>query len=169
MANAELVSRATVWLYAGDKPYLDLCIKGTQFFVQFERIMTYSRPVPNAEAAAAEYDDLDLSVPPWSWWIQFDTTTAQLYCTSNGIHGNRVEYRHLASGTSVSISLTDEECQEIVEAVDAMMERVEMAEVGRRTLSPAGTVLRYQVTSKQYDRAQEEGFVERRRRRHRAS
>lgn len=157
MANTALVSRATIWLYAGDRPYLDLCIKGTQFFVRFEHTMTYSRPVPNV-AAVAEYDDLDLVVPSWSWWIQFDDnypTAAQLYCTSRGIHGNLVEYRHITSDTSVSIHLTDEECQAIVGAVDTMMGRVEMAEIGSRTLSPAGIVLRYHVISKQYDRVQE--------------
>lgn len=153
------VTRGTVWFYAGDQPYLDLEIKGTQFFIPFDRTLRFLRPT-NSKAIypdgdkKAEEDGMDLRVYKSSWWIVTDIgceTASQISCTWSKLRGFEVYYWNSRTSAEISFKVTKKECDEILVAIEAMMlQAVIDTKGGIETeavsiFNPAHVVFKYRV------------------------
>ena len=153
------VTRSTVWFYAGDQPYIDLEIKGTQFFIPFDRTLRFLRPT-NSKAIypdgdkRAEEDGMDLRVYKSSWWIVTDMgceTASQISCTWSKLRGFEVYYWNSRTSTQISFKVTKKECDEILAAVEKMMLQTIVDTEGRveteavSIFNPAHVVLKYRV------------------------
>jgi hypothetical protein len=152
-----LVDRATLWLSAGDHPYIDLQIKGTQLFLSFAKSLQFLTPSPTARFAiwpegrkAAAGDGIDLRVRDWEWWIVLDGQ-AEISCSHAGVLGNLWSVYDPARELQISVAVSEAEAREIHKAVKDML-----AECGCLTKGPAGIfkpankVVSYRVRSHVY-------------------
>ena len=142
----DLVKRNKIWFYAGDKPYIDLKIKETQFFIDFKKKFEYYKPIPGELAILPDdIDDIDPNVPEWLWWILLDNNI-YLYCC-NSIHGIRITYAEKKKGISVDIDVTENEAIIIDNKIKEMIEQAEelFEEKQETIIKPKGIVIKYKV------------------------
>ena len=120
-----LVTRNTLWFYAADVPYVDFNYKGTQFFFNFTKSLTYCIPEghnalwPGGTAAARE-DGINLRVPEWSWWIIADDTI-EFSCSSNGTLGNSLSFLDMTKGIHINIPVNVQQAKAIQTALEQMI------------------------------------------------
>jgi hypothetical protein len=170
MPRRPLVSSATVWI-DGDQPSVDLSVKGAWFFIPFNRNITYSRPIADIAIYEERGDDPPLTVPAWSWWLQFDDAEAELYCGNRGVLGYSLEYTDSRNGVIMSIPLTFAEGPRLAAAIEKMLRRVSrdangrVVDMGPRILSVARRVPRFHVNTWQYNHPRLEGDAQPRMRR----
>jgi hypothetical protein len=141
-----IVKRNKIWFYAGDKPYNDLKIKETQFFIDFNKKFEYFKPIPGELAILADdCDDIDPNVPEWLWWILLDNNI-YLYC-SNSIYGIHITYAEKKKGISVDIDVTEDEAIIIDNKIKEMIEQAEepFEEKQETIIKPKGIVIKYKV------------------------
>ena len=150
-----VVTRNTLWFYAGDIPYIDLEVKGTQFFVNFRKSLTYCIPDGKKKAlwfegeTAAKRDGIDVVVPEWSWWLIMDDTT-ELSCSNDGPLGNLFRFTNSERGVQISFSITVEEAKDIKKAVEQMIDEIKKEEpfpldTSLRVLRPYLKLLAYPI------------------------
>jgi len=129
MTSTPTVTRSTVWLTASDQPYIDLEIKGFQFFVPFDKTLRFYRPTatraiyPDGEKQAKE-DGMDLRVPRTTWWIETDynlETACQLSCSWSACFGFQVKYHNSRTDTQISFKVNQKESRDIFNAIERMM------------------------------------------------
>ena len=142
----DLVKRNKIWFYAGDNPYIDLKIKGTQFFIDFKKKFEYYKPISGELAILPDdIDDIDPNVPEWLWWILLDNNI-YLYCC-NSILGIRITYAEKKKGISVDIDVTENEAIIIDNKIKEMIEQAEESfeEKQETIIKPKGIVIKYKV------------------------
>ena len=129
MHRMTIVTRSTVWLYAGAQPYIDLEIKGVTFFIPFDKTLRFYRPTafkaiyPEGEKQAAE-DGMDLRVPKTTWWIETDMnleTACEISCSWSKLFGFQVCYHNSRTDTQILLKVTHQEAKEILQAVELMI------------------------------------------------
>jgi hypothetical protein len=141
-----IVKRNKIWFNAGDKPYIDLKIKETQFFIDFKKKFEYFKPIPGELAILPDYcDDIDPNVPEWLWWILLDNNI-YLYCC-NCILGIRITYAEKKKGISVDIDVTEDEAIIIDNKIKEMIEQADepFEEKQETIIKPKGIVIKYKV------------------------
>ena len=141
-----IVERNKIWFNAGDKPYIDLKIKETQFFIDFKKKFEYFKPIPGELAILEDdYDDIDPNVPEWLWWIFLDNNI-YLYC-SNSVYGIRITYAEKKKGISIDIDVTEDEAIIIDNKIKEMIEQAEepFEEKQETIIKPKGIVMKYKV------------------------
>lgn len=121
------VTRSTIWLNAGEFPYIDLEIKGLTTFTYFSKSLVYYTPTHktavwmNMTPKQAKEDGMDIDVRPWSWWIVLDGMT-EISCSYSGAHKQAVmKWFNGHDSSEQTLLVTDSEAADIYNAVKAMV------------------------------------------------
>lgn len=167
-----MITRSTIWLNAGDFPYIDLEIKGLTTFMNFSKSLTFYTPTHKTAIwldmtpkQAKEEDGMDLNVRPWSWWIILDGIS-EISCVYSGAYKQSiVTWFNGHDGSKQSMLVTNAEAAEIYNAVKAMVARAvkDAAAIHKMEpvygvfkkgpkgiLSPGGLAIKYRVQGIEY-------------------
>jgi hypothetical protein len=146
------VTRAAIWPYAGDYPYVDLEVKGVQTFMWFSKQLEYF--VPRKKhflwPGNAKDDGIDTRTHSYEWWLVFDGKNA-ISCTNKQIHGIEYTIYNAEANTATSMQVTEAEAHEIKAAVERMVKDVKEFKKGEPGFfKPPNTVSTYPVKSLLY-------------------
>jgi hypothetical protein len=108
----------TLWLYAGDSPYIDIRLGSTLFIYEFTTLSlitpgrTHRFIYENSDTETARQDGIDTRLRPWEWWIRFDrddrhSTVTWVSCSYHQIHGYLFETRFGDGFTHLEVSEMD--------------------------------------------------------------
>jgi hypothetical protein len=170
MASAPIVTRSKIWFYAGDTPYIDFEVKGTVFFIPFDKTLRFFRPTATKAIYPGpnpEEDGMDLRVPRTNWWILTDhnlETACEFSCSWSKLFGFQLKYFNSRTDTQIHIKLTYAEAKEVLVAVEKMMldatKEESLVQEPVVLLKPFHTVLSYRAKALLYRRKMGK-FVER--------
>jgi len=157
------VTRNTIWLNAGQYPYIDLEIKGVSTFTTFAKTLEFYTPTHKTAIwldmtpkQAKEDYGMDLLVRPWSWWLVIDGIS-EISCSYSGTYGQAVvNWYDGYTGSQKNIRVTDTEAADICKAVKSMVansEKGAFKKGPKGILQPGGMMIKYRVQSLVYHRS----------------
>ena len=108
----------TLWVYAGDSPYIDIRIERMLFICDFTKLSLITASgvnrfiYENGDIETARQDGIDTRLRRWEWWIRIDgreqpSETTWISCSYHQIHGCLFETRLGCSFTHFEISELD--------------------------------------------------------------